>query len=65
MLATKQEIKNALMGYFEVNEDIGNVYVIEGDDSNEDTFTMSEMDKIDEHYINNIIEYMFKYHVGK
>lgn len=48
-LATKTELKRGLMGYFEVNEDIGDTYMIEvGNENSDATFQLKEMDKVDE-----------------
>ena len=61
-LASKQELKNGLMGYFEVNEDITNVYMIETSLDIEDIETM-DLEMVDENIIDKMIDYIFRFYV--
>ena len=61
-LASKQELKNGLMGYFEVNEDITNVYMIETSLDIEDIETM-DLEMVDENIINKMVDYIFRFYV--
>ena len=64
-LASKQELKEGLMGYFEVNEDMGDMYLVEvfEEDMNS-CFDLNDMDKIDEKKVENIVDFIFKYYVA-
>lgn len=65
-LATKTELKRGLMGYFDINEDIGDTYMIEVGNVNSDAeFPLKEMYKIDEECVDAMVEYIFKYHVNR
>ena len=63
-LASKEELKNGLMDYFDVNSNTGRTYTIGLiNERMDDCFDVSDMDEINEAYIYDIVEYIFKYHV--
>lgn len=61
-LASKQELKNGLMEYFEVNEDIVDVYMIETSLDIEE-IDLRDLEKVDENIVDRIVDYIFKFHV--
>lgn len=50
------------MGYFEVNEDIGDVYMIETSLDIEE-IDLRDLEKVDENIVDRIVDYIFKFHV--
>ena len=62
----KQELKNGLIDYFEVKGRDSTTYSINiTNDRKDDCFDVSDFDEINEQYVDDIVEYIFKYHSEK
>lgn len=63
-VASKEELKQGLMDYFDVKDDSSTTYSIDLiKERRDDCFDVSDMDEINETYIDDIVEYIFKHHV--
>lgn len=63
-LASKEELKQGLMDYFDAKDNVSTTYTIGLiEERLDDCFDVSDMDEINEVYIDDIVEYIFKHHV--